>query len=1324
MRKLGMSKSTAKQEHLITPTGFALMVFFVIAMMTLLYPSKEALFSGDKSADDLKTLFKNPNKLKYEQTLNQDALSPHEILTIVEELSEKGLWKEARHLLTEKLPEQLNNTDRREAALWLLQSHLDEYYISQHKGKKIERPLGSVRVQLQRFEQIEQLSIEELGFLARSSLEFGLIPQTIKTYFRLATIDTKNTLDWLDQAGTRAMQIQYYTEAIKAYKWANKISTTEAEQKTYLYAWLDAANKAGHNTEVVQLIANIETDLPSDPLDLETLAKLSLEIGRPSIAHRVYARLATVDSQQAKYWYEKAGVWALFNKEYQQSAHYFAETEKLTSNPDEIERLQYKQYEVFSAGEMPKKALQKIRPIIEKHRNDQKLLQQGVNAALAAKDSLLARQWNSQYLKNYPNDLGALQLQSDIEIRDKHYDKAIEYVKRVLLLDNKHLESHKKFAFLLETQAEDVKALQQWQLISQLDKASPEQQAVYQKHILRLAQATLNKGGLAILLAASQKYALSEQTVQDIASYYIGQQQAKQAEKFLADYVKQYQASLALWQRLASLQQKQPLSALKTWQQIEQQFGANHQSRWARIEILWSLERQQAVLEIYNAHPKLAIKSVYHHQIIAELMWKFERFDTALVHYQYLLEQANKKDSIAYYQRIIAIYLQQNKNTLAFSELHKAWDNTQDSGILLQALQLAFTQNKPQELHHFQKIADKYETVFAKNIDYWQLQAQISSQSKDYPKTLANYKKVLSLKPNSIEARQGILWVYSETEQKQALRKALKQWQTLAAKQEKLWASYALAYQTLGETRKSLPWYQHYIDKYRNDFSMLLGYAEQLDKLQRYDSAYRIRQVAVTKLQQALHNNKLNKDQRKQALFQYLNMLQRYGDKKEFAALQKSLTAKYSNKADQNRLHEIAITWLLSNKYDDKLRYQLTKAHQARLETPFWQLLAIAIKDKDKQAIDKLLVNAKDIQLEDKVLALIASDKTAQAYRLALQGIDAKRSPENREKSRQLAVSLADDHASSVKSQVSQKQIGDLTLQSIEMVYRQGMRPDFPLSYDLSVKKNRLNYGDLNQSETDISASAQWKQGKHRIEATVGANKNQQNMLYYANGRYQYQVSDDMNAALEIGKNEITNEGSLLRFTAKRDRIKADINAHLGNNNYLSASAWKQEFSSRKGEKLASGQGANASLIHKEKMGSADWHIGMQAQIENNKTAQNLSADIKALNGTESIVINHPKSVGLILGINHGSPAAGVPTVNSPRYSANAWLGKSWPTGEVASNISASIGSRILGNDELSATAYVNGVSGSNGQMDQGIQIQYQKWFDIGANNQRYRIEQ
>jgi len=1312
-----MSKSAAKQERLITPMGLVLLVFFVIAMMVLLYPSKEALFSGDKSSDDLKNLFKNPDKLKYEQTLNQTALTPREVLDTVEELSETGLWKEARHLLTDKLPQQLNSSERREAALWMLQSHLDEYYISQHKGEKIERPLGSARAQLQRFEQIEQLSLEELRLLAKSSLEFGLIPQAIQTYFRLAVIDQPHALDWLDQAGTRAMQIQYYSNAVKAYKWANKISKTEAEKKTYLYAWLDAANKAGYSTEVKHLITEIETDLPNDAMDLEKLATISLDIGRPSIAHRLYARLAEVDSSQAKYWYEKAGVWALSNQEYQQSADYFAQTEKLTSNPEEIERLQYKQYEVFTAGEMPKKALDKIQAIVEKHSDDQSLLQKGINTALAAKNSRLARQWNRQYLQNHPDDVTALQLQSDIEIRDKNYDKAIVYVKRLLALDNKHLDSHKKLAFLLETQGEDIKALQQWQLVRQLDKKIASQQTEYQQHILRLAQATLKEGGLALLLSWSQTQKLPEQTVQDIASHYISQKNPDKAQQFLSRYVKQYPASLALWQRLVSLQQKQPQRALATWESIEQQFGANHKTRLARIESLWTLARKQEVLAIYDAHPNLPIASSYHHQIIAELMWTFERFDIALVHYKQLLQAANKQDSIAYYQRIIAIHLKQQHYPFAFASLHTAWDKTQDSGFLLQALQVAFTQDNAQELQNFQTIAHKNTQVFANNIDYWQLQAQISAQTKDYAKTLVHYQKMLSLKPDSIAARQGILWVYMQTKQKKALAKVLKQWQTLAAKYEKLWAPYALAYQILGKTRKSLKWYEHYINQYRDDFTMLLGYAEQLDKLQRHDSAYRIRQVAVGKLQQALYKNKLNKAQRKEALFHYLSMVQRYGSEKEFSRLQKQLTTKYLSKADQNRLNEIAIAWLLGHQYDEKLRYQLTQAHEARLKTPLWQLLAIAIKDKDKQAIDKLLVNAKDIRLEEKVLALIASNKTSRAYRLALSGIDAKRKPEQREKARQLALSLANDHASSVKSNVTQKQIGALTLQSIEMVYRQGIKGDFPLSYDLSVQRNRLNYGDSKQTEIDLSAGVQWQQGKHRLEGKVGVNENKQDFVYYAKGRYQYQFSEDLNVALEIGKNEISADGALLRYNAKRDRVKADVNAHLGKNNYLSASVWQQEFSSRKGDKLASGKGVNASIVHKEKMGSAQWHLGLQAQLEKNQTEPYLPDDITALNGSQSIVINNPKSMGLIIGINHGNPAGGVPTVNSPRYSANAWLGKSWPTGKIASNIEASIGSRILGNDELSATAFINGVSGSNGQSDQGIKIQYQKWFDIGGKN-------
>ena len=1326
-----MPKSKNQQEQLITPMGLFLLVVFVIAIMALLYPSNQTLFSSMQSAEDLKALFKNPDKLKYQQTLHKTSLSAQEALSTVEALSEKGLWKEARHILSEKLPDQLTDSERREAALWMLQSHLDEYYIAQNKqGEKTERensqqPLGSARAQLQRLEQLENLPLKELRLLAKTSLEFGLIPQAIQTYFRLAKMDKSKALDWLDQAGTQAMRIHAYSDAVRAYKWATEISPSTEEKQSYRYAWLNAANKAGYQQVVNTLLQGIETDLANfankDAFELEKLATISLEIGRPSIAHRIYAQLAEVDSEQAKYWYEKAGVWASSNQEYQQSALYFSETEKLNSNPVEIERLQYKQYEAFTLAKMPKKALQKVQAIVDKHSNDGTLLKKGVNTALAAKAPTQARKWNSQYLKTHPKDINALQLQADIEIRDKQYLQAIAYIQRILVIDHQHLDSHKKLAFLLETQGKDVKALRQWQVIYQLDA-----KLEYKKHILRLAQATLKQGiGLELLLTFSQKNALPEQAVQDIVSYYIDSKQLPKAERFLSQYVKKYPASLNLWQRLVSLQQNQPLVALATWEIIEKRFGVNHKTLFARIEILWGLERTEAVYAIYTAHPRLAIKTIYHHQIMAELMWKFSRFELALQHYRYLLDHDNNQDHLGYYQRIIAIHLKQKHLAKAFNVLHTAWKNTHDSGILLQALQVAFNQNNQKELQVFLAIAKRNESLFAKNIDYWQLQAQLAVNRKGYTEALLHYKKILSLNNELMDARQGILWVLTETKQKTALRKALANWKKLATKQESLWASYALGYQALGKTRQSIVWYRHYLNKHRHDFSMLLGYADQLDKVRRHDTAYRIRTVAISQLQKSLHKKKLSSSARKEALFQYLSMVQRYGTEQEFSKLQQKLENKYLSKADQNRLNEIAIAWLLGRNEDKKLRYQLTKAHEARLKTPFWQLLALAIKKKDKAAIDNLLANAKEIRLEERVLALIASNKTTQAYKLALQGIDAQHSPQVREKARQLAIELANDHASSVQTKLTQKEIGDLTLRSIEIVYRQGIKPNFPISYDLSVQRNQLDYGDLSSHETDVSLSAQWKQDKHRIETTLGVNQsNQQNDLYYAKLRYQHQFSEGLNIAVEVGKNEVTESGSLLRAIAKRDRIKADVNAHLGKQNYLSASAWQQEFSSRKGEKLSSGQGLSAALIHKEKIGSAQWHTGVQAHIENNKTVDHLPDEIIARQAGQSIVINKPQSIGIVAGINHGSPAKGVPSVNSPRYSANAWFGKSWPEDKVTANIEASVGSRLLGGDEISATAFVNGVSGSNGQSNQGIKIQYQKWFDIDVDNQRYRIEQ
>ena len=1287
----------------------------------MLYPSKETLFSGNKTAEDLKTLFKDPVKLKYEQMLNRQSVSSREVLDTVEFLSSKGMWREARQLLATKLADDIDENERKEAALWMLQSHLDEYYISQHDGEEIDRPLGEARAELQRFDQLDQLSVQELRLLAQSSLEFGLIPQAIQTYFRLSEVDTDNRLDWLDKAGSKAMQIQYYSDAIKAYQLATAYASNDPEYKTYLYAWLNAATKMGDKAVVQNIIEGIESDLPDDPMELEKLAAISLDIGRPSIAHRIYARLAEVDPKHAKRWYEKAGVWAVSNTEYKQASEYFSQAEKLTTNPAEIERLKYRQYEALSDGELPKQALVPVKTLIAKHSDDEQLLKKGINIALAAKDTQAARDWNVRYLEKHPDDVIALQRQADIEIREKNFTQALVYIHKVLAIKPNNIAVQKELAFIQEHQGHDLAALRQWQAIN---KQSPKLE--YQKHIIRLAQATIEQGvGLKILLQLNKQQKLPEQAIQDIVTYYYKRKETSKAETFLAHYLRKHNASLELWKRLASLQKDQPDIALLTWDKIEKKFGATNITVLAKLEILWNLGRKAEAIQVYDSYPNIVLNNRFQHQVVAELAWEFERFDLALEHYNFLLQGADKKSQVAYYQRICSIYLKQHDYQAAMQTYQAAWNNTANSDLLLQALQVAFEQRLTSDLNYFLKIAMQNESLFETNIGYWQLRAQLASKAKQYDKAQAYYEKILAIKPSSITAKQGILWILTQTKQKNQLRKTLANWQSIAAKEEKLWASYALGLQALDEVRASLPWYKHYIDKNRNDFAMLLSYADQLDRLKKRDSAYRIRRFALHNLRRFLRKHKISDAQRKEALFQYLGVVQRYGKLEEFEKLYQQLQSDYTQTEDATRLNEIAIAWMLSTKQDDKARYQLVKAHEQRLKTPLWQLLAIAIKRKDKKGLDKLLANSKGITLENRVSALLASGREKQAYYLALKGISEKRLPKEREQARQLALSTADDYASNLAFEFKQQRLGNLNLQSEGFVYRQGMQEDFPFGYDLAIRKNRLNYDDFTKSETDISATAHWKDDENRLDGTAGINHRAEGNLYYAKMRYQHQFSDKLNAGIELGKNEVATEGSALRMLAKRDRIKADINAQLGKQNYANVSVWQQNFDTREGEDLADGHGVSASLIHKEKMGSSHWHVGVQAQAENNQAVDELPDSVKMIVGEQgTIIAETPKSAGLVAGFSHGSPGQGVPKVNSPRYSANAWLGKSSTTDKVGVNLEASVGSRVLGNDELSATAFVNTVAGSNGQVDQGITIQYRKWLDTDLDKDRYRIEQ
>ena len=218
----------------------------LIGFLLLLFPWKSANFLDSQESGTLKEQFSSRLLTEYHEALRAPATSNSEVLTFASQLTKKGLWKQSGVLINEKLdPLALTTKQRKQLSTIQLRNYLDAYYTASASGEDFTNTQLDVRQHLQDLEDYQNLSPKELVALAKASTNFGLLPQAVKIYFRLAEIDTVRRARWLAEAGRWSGHAGDPVSAARAFKAASRLVKGSDRYNAYTYAWLKAATKAG-----------------------------------------------------------------------------------------------------------------------------------------------------------------------------------------------------------------------------------------------------------------------------------------------------------------------------------------------------------------------------------------------------------------------------------------------------------------------------------------------------------------------------------------------------------------------------------------------------------------------------------------------------------------------------------------------------------------------------------------------------------------------------------------------------------------------------------------------------------------------------------------------------------------------------------------------------------------------------------------------------------------------------------------------------------------------------------------------------------------------
>lgn len=590
--------------------------------------------------------------------------------------------------------------------------------------------------------------------------------------------------------------------------------------------------------------------------------------------------------------------------------------------------------------------------------------------------------------------------------------------------------------------------------------------------------------------------------------------------------------------------------------------------------------------------------------------------------------------------------------------------------------------------------------------------ADLSLQMKDYPAALAYYQHLVQ-QANAKTPRATLAGYYGQIasaqqalgQQDAALQTLQQLWQ-LTAKPEFLLEAMQLAFDN-GNTPL---------------LEQLFAQAKQQERQFELLPRYWLLQAQVA-LEQG--NKRLARDfyehllvvavqpdkVRKQALLQYLELVQQDADPKVFQKTFQELVKLDLPAKQLTRVYELALGRALENKDKAQLKALTQAVQQRQLAVAGWLQLAVAMHLEDKQAVANVLASEAELTLGDRFAALVLLERQDEAFDMARSAMNKADSAKEREQARKLALSLADGRVDSLQTGLEVRDFGNLNIQEQSLKYSKGQDQDQPFAYDVEVKHSRLSGADVNggsQHEIDASLSVHLKDSGRQVDMTAGLNQRGAKTVPHANVRWREELSENLDGSLSYGHQETAQESAWLRANGTRNRWQADLDARLGENEYAQFSLWQSDFYGRDSEQaLSESQGGRVTLVHRERLKNGqEWYAGVQASAEYYQTANGLAAQ------QQQALPGDTRNVALLAGISKGSPGSGIPPQdNQLNYAVNVALGKQLATGNTTQHVDASVGKRLSQDDELSVGAFYD--QGDRTDEDYGVFVQYRTWLDF-----------
>ncbi len=1077
------------------------------------------------------------------------------------------------------------------------------------------------------------------------------------------------------------------------------------------------------------LMESYNAALPLDALSAEQLEILAadwLAMEQPDRAAAIYERLATVSPDRRYSAWQEAARWWLAAGDNRRAAEALRQAHEYA--PDRTAAIEAADRSLKVQRQVDESAaLSWARDLLERYPDSLVLLDTGIEIARARDAVPEMLQWSARFSALQPDSREALERRIEIELATSHLERATGSLRRLRDAYPGDIGVRKQLAQVEEWVGNHQRALTEWQFVAR-SEVSPS----HDREVIRLARMLNdNAAVLAALERGYRHYGLDIEQRWSMIQLLEHEGRPDQAIDYLQRWSTDGRMPERFWHQLAWLHEAQGEldAALNIWTRYAGEHGRGVTETLARARLhvrLWQPGRAQTVMASLNQAPPADATDFW--QLYGQLAW--QAGDQARVRDAYWKLHENGQLDVTGYLRLIQAAFATGATQQAMTATRTGWARHQDPEIIVTALIAANQAQQTEALAELFRLAAKNPEALADNADYWQLYGEYLYSQRQLDKAYDAYRKALAIRPYDTGLQAAMIYLLADSRRYAELEQALERWAGSARQSAELWPAYAVAYTVLEKPRLALPWYQRAVKADPRNAMLLLDYADNLERLDRHDSALRMRRHAVAQMRERLWSAAESGETTTQSalMTRLIPETSLFPVATRRALLVRLLTEPAAGDGTSGDAAAadtgLMLTWYLGQAMPAYARYWHQRAQLQRLDTELWQQLSLALQANDEAAIRAILVADAErgaLDVNDRVTALRRLDHNEQAQRLALDHIgDDALTRASRQNLKRQAAELYREMPQNMGVELEVGALGDLDLlserawltrstESWTYTFEGGATQfdDSALDFDLSGLEQtayigtrlfwrqrrgqtglRLRYSDASDADTlSLGLSQRWL-----LTRRLGI---------------------DAFASL---RDEATETGEL-RALGTRDRLGVGFDWSPTARDTLSINAAYNSYNTREDEKnLGDGYQLEA-IASRALMTGPTYQLTTRvlATTQQNSPVESLPDDVARrlpAGGVGSDLVPDEFSfIGAGVSFSRGLPGSDYPLVASPRFQLDLDAGYVSPDSSFGVSTSGAVGVSVIGSDELSLEASYSQSGTAAASSSYGVMLKYQYFF-------------